>query len=187
MIFLSKTCKETFHFNSVANVGRVSLRIKKDVQVSLKKIIASLKKIKFLRREFVFLLFLIFSLFSTKSAIELSCEKTKYDDFLGTCFMKNTAINARKITIKRNESHNLTTINLFNNPNTTYLPEDLHESFPALELMWSGRCRIKTIEKKNFEKLSTLKVLDLSYNRISQIDSGTFDDLVSLSYLHLGE
>jgi Leucine-rich repeat (LRR) protein len=74
-----------------------------------------------------------------------------------------------------------------NNKNTSFLPEKVVEKFPNLKEYRAMTLKIRVIGKVNFEKLSKLEILNLEDNFISSIESDTFDDLVALEYLLLGE
>lgn len=71
------------------------------------------------------------------------------------------------------------------NEKTVFLPIKVNENFPNLIAYAATECSIKTIEKKNFEKLNKLKVVRLEINQIEKISSDTFEDLASLEYLYL--
>lgn len=75
----------------------------------------------------------------------------------------------------------------YNNKNIRFLPENLAEKFSNLIIMWAQSCSIEKISKKNFQGLNKLRGLALSSNFIEQITSDTFEDLVSLTHLYLGE
>lgn len=83
--------------------------------------------------------------------------------------------------------HNLNGINFEQNRNVFYLPEKVAQSFTKLQVFAADHCRIKTITKVNFEKLNKLEKVKLDYNRLTHIQSDTFDDLVSLDFLNLSE
>jgi hypothetical protein len=73
------------------------------------------------------------------------------------------------------------------NKNISFLPEKVFEKFPNLKEYRAFTLGLRVIGKVNFEKLSMLETLDLDYNFITTIQSDTFDDLVALEYLLLGE
>lgn len=67
-----------------------------------------------------------------------------------------------------------------------FLPENIAEKFPNLIALWAGGA-IKSISKRNFRNLRKLRGLSLESNFFDVIDSRTFEDLVALEKLYLGE
>jgi Leucine-rich repeat (LRR) protein len=84
-------------------------------------------------------------------------------------------------------SSTLTRLNLEGNSKIFYLPVGLVNEFPQLVEYYAPSCSIKEISKQNFEGLTKLKLLDLSYSSISKITKDMFEDLTSLEKLNLGE
>lgn len=73
------------------------------------------------------------------------------------------------------------------NRNISYLPEKIAGIFLKLAVITADHCGIKTIAKVNFEDLTGLLKVQLDHNRLTHIQSDTFDDLVSLNFLSLSE
>lgn len=66
-----------------------------------------------------------------------------------------------------------------------FLPVSVHESFPDLKFYSVRYTPVKKISKKNFEKMSELKLLILDHNQIEVIKSNTFEDLISLELIFI--
>lgn len=71
--------------------------------------------------------------------------------------------------------------------NVEFLPVLLHESFPILKRYYVKNTAVPKISKKNFESLFKLEDLGLNRNQIEVIKSDTFEDLVSLQTIIIGE
>lgn len=76
-------------------------------------------------------------------------------------------------------------IDFSENKRIVFLPILVHETFPNLIGYYAFHCSIREISKKNFDKLSRLEDLNLNSNHIERIKSDTFEDLVSLTQLHI--
>lgn len=118
---------------------------------------------------------------------ELTCDKTGMAGWniglLKTCSVKTSIDSTRFTFVSVHEE--LFGLWLGVNEKTVFLPINVNENFPNLIAYSASECSIKTLEKKNFEKLNKLKVVRLEINQIEKIPSDTFEDLVSLEYLYL--
>jgi Leucine-rich repeat (LRR) protein len=103
-----------------------------------------------------------------------------------TCHVVGTMINDSGRVFAGDRDKTINQVSL-NNKNTSFLPEKVVEKFPNLKEYRAMTLKIRVIGKVNFEKLSKLEILNLEDNFISSIESDTFDDLVALEYLLLGE
>jgi Leucine-rich repeat (LRR) protein len=75
----------------------------------------------------------------------------------------------------------------YNNKKVLYLPIEPYRTAPNLFVINAAQCAVKAISKRNFEKLANLQYGWLHDNDISVIPAGTFEDLVSLKEITLGE
>jgi hypothetical protein len=66
-----------------------------------------------------------------------------------------------------------------------YMPLDLADSFPNLNMILSSSDRIATLSYRSFKGLTKLKYIDLSHNSISSIDASVFKDAVNLIHIKL--
>lgn len=105
-----------------------------------------------------------------------------------SCIMKSISYNfAREFLITSPADSSVEGFTSYTNKNIRFLPENPAEKFPNLIIMWAQDCSIEKISKKNFQDLNKLRGLALSSNLIEKITSDTFEDLVSLTHLYLGE
>lgn len=131
-------------------------------------------------------IFLVLLNFRSAKALEVECENVERFGSGYNCIMKATTeitSDDTKITDGRNMS--ITTIEFSGNRKIFFLPIDIHEKIPNLLSIYAQRCSISSISKKNFNKLSELKNLNLCENRIEKIESDTFEDLLNLRSVHL--
>lgn len=96
-----------------------------------------------------------------------------------------TTIDSADVTIQRDAQ--VTKLTFEDNDEIRFLPVELDISFPVLEIYEAGGLAIKTIAKVNFKNMRILNELGLNNNQITTIASDTFEDLVSLEVLLLGE
>lgn len=73
------------------------------------------------------------------------------------------------------------------NKNVKYLPYKIHTQFPNLIIYKSNRCAVKQIAMDNFENLSKLKEIELSFNHVQKISANIFKQLPSLKKVYLSE
>lgn len=125
---------------------------------------------------------------SSKQIPCLSTTRTSWVhvDFVKVCSMGFSAvINSVDATIAPNAT--ITALDLNLNEEILFLPVKVATSFPKLIAYSAMFCSVKTISKSNFESLNILKLLWLHGNQIESIRKDTFNDLVSLEHLDLGE
>ena len=71
----------------------------------------------------------------------------------------------------------------------TYLPESAFSNLPTLETLNLSRNRIRGIDAAAFDlmpdEVSRLKTLDLSYNRLRELEDFVFEELINLTSLQL--
>lgn len=97
----------------------------------------------------------------------------------------NTAIDSDDYEIEADPAIN--DLIFSNNKKIEHLPVEVAITFPVLNFYSARNCSIKTIAKIHFKGLTFLKTLNLGENQIETIRSNTFEDLVSLTNLVLGE
>lgn len=132
-------------------------------------------------------------LLGKSQATSVTCEEINVLslNFIGdhkTCIMtKTTVVDSRDTTISATKDDTLKALNFWSNTKISYLPVEIHKSFPNLIMMDAGHCSLKEITKANFEKLGKLQELLMCCNQIERIDGDTFKDSPLLEYLGLGD
>lgn len=125
---------------------------------------------------------------------EINCEAIRRGTWLSlqnatlkTCLLQTfIRIDAANKKVS-NSDVSVRAISFFKNSYIFYLPIDVSKSFPNLVAYEASETSINEISKVNFKNLRKLLFLDLSYNTIETIFSDTFEDLVELEILRLGE
>lgn len=125
---------------------------------------------------------------------QTACEVFDFLDNVGrfgtplTCgMMETTSIDETKVTISSKRNVSVEGLTFSFNRKIFFLPENVNNNFPNLKIYFAENCSIKAISKENFEGLNKLKILRLLFNQIEKISSETFNDLVAIEYLYLGE
>jgi hypothetical protein len=70
---------------------------------------------------------------------------------------------------------------------TTYLPNDLVESFPNLNLITAFESSVYILSRRTFRGLTKLRHLDLEECGIKVLNYWVFQDLTALEYLNVGK
>lgn len=141
---------------------------------------------------FCFLILLLIGYTSSATAEEISCELFGEEHWptIGkqkTCFMNGSiAIESLAIRISVRDK-DVKALILNHNKKIKFLPVDVPNTYPELQIYSALNCSIRTISKENFKGMSKLVILWLSYNRIEKINSNTFEDLTSMTELYLGK
>lgn len=104
-----------------------------------------------------------------------------------TCLMKDTAIRSTGFLITSVKNKDIEGFELSDNWQVAFLPENAAEKFPNLIILRANDCSIKAISRENFTKLTKLRWLQLCRNKIVMIASNTFEGLVALEDIRLGE
>jgi Leucine rich repeat len=122
----------------------------------------------------------------------IECEKVAlraWETFgiVKTCFLQeNTIIDQPDVKFgPRDES--MKGLAMWDNKAIFYLPEKIGDMFPNLMGIGASNCALKEITKDNFKGLNKLKLLGLRKNQIKSIASDTFENLIALEKLWLGE
>lgn len=103
-----------------------------------------------------------------------------------TCYMNgSTVIDSNGFTIISPRDSTIGGLNFHRNKEISYLPVNVQEKFPNLEVLTASHCSVKHISKDNFKDLVALRVLWLEHNQIEAIPSDTLEDLRSLELLEL--
>lgn len=123
-----------------------------------------------------------------QTAAEIRCEKIILFDLSKKCCYLNstTKINEIHTTLADLESFEVDAILFDNNKKIEFLPVKIYKKFPNLESYLARNTSVKEISALTFEKLSSLKLLDLRENEIESIPNLCFDDLIKLNLLRLG-
>lgn len=104
-----------------------------------------------------------------------------------SCFMNETTeIDSNRFTIVAPRDSTIEGLYFHKNKRIFYLPVNVHQKFPELEVLTASYCSVKQISKNNFKNLKELKFLWLESNQIKTIPRDTFEDLQSLQKLELG-
>lgn len=104
------------------------------------------------------------------------------------CFMdEKTVINATNFVVGDPSDDEIGGIKFDENKNIEFLPYKIHMQLPNLIIYQASKCSIKQITKKNFEKLSRLKEIDMSFNQIRKISGNTFRGLESLTFVDISK
>lgn len=72
-------------------------------------------------------------------------------------------------------------------PVSHFLPVRIYRSYPNIIGIYAGGQKLKEISKKNFQRLLKLEYLFLNNNNIQKIKSDTFEGLIKLKTVNLGE
>jgi hypothetical protein len=133
---------------------------------------------------------------SQAAAQSVGCEKIEHWGWssyssignVKTCYMRTqTSIDGKGFKISSSRDENVKAINMGWNKKIIFLPESPADVFPNLEMYYAPNCVIKEITRENFRGLIKLRVLDLDYNQIEIVRSDTFQDLIAIERIHLGE
>lgn len=148
------------------------------------------KMFNFYFRSIFFSLLFVTYFISMSEAEEkhVQCEKIDYKDELKTCFLNGiTTIDSRGFFISSANDHGMQQLSMVDNKKVFFLPDNIDEKLPNLLKIDAHSCSIKSISNGVFDNLAKLKELFLHYNQISEIESETFKDLISLEKLDLCE
>jgi hypothetical protein len=143
----------------------------------------------------IFAVFLFSSVLSTEvAALDIACERIYNNDpwmYVGqlkTCYLSmNLEIKDPGAVFSGERDDTIKALYFNNNKNISILPEKVDEKFPNLVFYAASILSIRKVSKIHFQNLVKLRRLNLNDNFITQVNSGTFDDLVALEYLHLGD
>lgn len=103
-----------------------------------------------------------------------------------TCQMRiSTVINSSQFTIAIENDTSILGLAFQYNLFIQFLPTNISNAFPELEIFGAGYCNLSSVSRVNFAGLIKLKALGLHNNYIERIESYTFEDLTSLEYLYL--
>lgn len=120
---------------------------------------------------------------------QLACESKQIEPLWGltsknACRMQNsTVIDTDNVKVLADSTVQVLTFE--GNPKISFLPIEVGLSFPHLLTYSAWNCSISAIAKVHFKGLSMLEDLYLDGNQIKTIRSDTFEELLSLQYLHL--
>lgn len=104
-----------------------------------------------------------------------------------TCFMQTAGpIHSTGFNILSERRENVSGLSFYGNKNISFLPESVSEVFPNLGGYDAGECNVKAIFKANFERLGSVRRLELQGNQIEVLEGNVFQDLTSLIRLRLG-
>jgi len=98
-----------------------------------------------------------------------------------------TIIDSPDTTIASGRDLSILQLWFFDNKNIKFLPIGVYKSFPDLIAFFAGSCSLTTVRRENFANLNKLKSLVLNVNKITRFNDDTFQDLIAIERLHLGE
>lgn len=128
-----------------------------------------------------------------EAALTVRCETARTTlwpevGFVSACFMRTTTtIDAPGYIIDPEHLPLLKAVTFYTNKKIHFLPVEMSQAFTDLVVISASECSIRSIFKKNFEGLTSLKYLWLAHNQIVAVPSDAFDDLEALVQLSLGE
>ena len=99
--------------------------------------------------------------------------------------MKTVSIDAPGARISTLRDDTIKAFTAFSNRKFFFLPENMAEKFPKLEIYVGSSCSLTVIIRENFLNLKYLKRLTLNDNKIEVISDDVFDDLFALEILKL--
>jgi Leucine-rich repeat (LRR) protein len=99
--------------------------------------------------------------------------------------MHTVKIDSKHFVLANGRNESINGLSFPANKKVEFLPTKIANVFPNLEAFSAYACSIREISKENFVGLSKLEFLDLHYNQIKTIRSGTFEGLSSLKAVHL--
>lgn len=119
--------------------------------------------------------------------VDLACGEFHDDEGVDTCILTpNTVINATNFVIGDLRDEKIGGIYFFNNEGIEYLPYKVYMQLPHLVKYYGRACAVKQISRENFEKLTRLRSINLSFNQIQKISGNTFEGLENLRVVDLG-
>jgi Leucine-rich repeat (LRR) protein len=131
---------------------------------------------------------------NSTSIMKLSCDSIKTHTYWSYVEFKNICSLGTKIAIKDagavfedGKDETIEGLYFDENKKIVVLPEKVSEKFPNLIAYEANKCSVKNIAKIHFVNLPKLRRLNLDGNNIAIIASDTFDDLVAMEFLGLGE
>lgn len=124
---------------------------------------------------------------SKLEAAEINCENfERYKRFEKCCFLSETAeISEANVTIADLENPDVEAILFDNNKKTQFLPVNVYEKFPNLEVYLAVDAAVKEILALNFARLINLKLLELQRNQIESVPDNCFQGLTKLYKINL--
>lgn len=145
------------------------------------------------RKIFIILLLVIEENSWEANALQVSCESVGHSywgetiGYMKTCNLRrSTSIDSEGIKISPDDE-SMQGLEFDFNKKIKFLPVEVSETFSNLLAYSAYDCSLTSIKKANFAGLNKLKSLQLNGNQISSINSETFEDLIALELLYLGE
>lgn len=139
-------------------------------------------------------IFFLLALQQTQGAIQSSCTTntvtwmisfSAYYPDLKTCVPNIEKVDDEDFTISTETDPSILGFGVQYKENVKFLPKNLGNTFPELIAFQVCNCSVTWINEYHFKGLSKLRALDLSHNKIGNIASGAFADLVSIQYLYM--
>jgi hypothetical protein len=136
----------------------------------------------------------VFSDESSTSVKKISCGSIEsyaywsYVDRKRTCSVgTEIAIKEAGVVFEDGKDETIQGLYFDQNKKIVVLPEKVSQKFPNLIGYGANKCSVKSIAKIHFENLPKLRRVNLDGNNIAIIASDTFDDLIAMEFLGLGE
>lgn len=120
-------------------------------------------------------------------AVEIDCEKVDhYERFEKCCYLDGTTeIREINDTIADLENTDVDVILFRGKEKNEFLPVNVYEKFPNLEVYLATKAAVEEILALNFQSLSKLRLLDFSDNLIKSIPDDCFQGLTKLNKIKL--
>jgi Leucine-rich repeat (LRR) protein len=165
--------------------------LKKWNEVSHSYAINSMLSVFLLRKIILILLVCAISSSHEASLKRVACESIE-DVYwtLGTqrsCTVQRSAIDSKGFYFLSSRDESVGGLQFNHNSLIRFLPDSPAHIFPNLVVYGAHDCSIESISKENFDGLSQLRGLYLSFNHIVEVSSDTFEDLKALEVLFLGK
>lgn len=100
---------------------------------------------------------------------------------------ENTVINIDDVSFLLTSDYTIDGINFNANKKIQFLPVKIFQSFPNLRGYFAGNLNVSKVSHKNLQRLAKLEVLYLNGNQIEKMKSDTFEGLLKLRIVNLGE
>lgn len=134
----------------------------------------------------IVLVFLIAATYKVETA-KFNCRRIdRFKSVEKCCYLdSNKVIDVNNVTFGGNEIADVQGIYFEHNKKIRFLPVKVYKKFPNLVFYMASNTVIEEILAANFEKLSSLKILDLYDNKIEFIPDDCFQGLTKLYEMNL--
>lgn len=99
----------------------------------------------------------------------------------------NVRVIGRTPVQSRQQYRNAGGLHMQSNKYITALPENLNKVFGNLMTYDASGCGVRSLSKKNFEKMNKMETVLLNNNEIETVDDNTFEDCPQLKQVSMGK